>query len=434
MLKKIINNIKNKKIKVGIIGLGYVGLPLAFRFLNKKISVIGIDIDPEKIKKIKRGVSYIENKKFKKDKFYDDFRRNVSSNYKNIFDVDFIIICLPTPLNKSKKPDISILKNCINKIRINLRFFQTLILESTVYPGATEELFSYINKKNKFELGKNFYLVFSPERENPGDKLFSYKKTPKVVSGYSKNCARVADHLYRIISNKVYVAKNIKVAELSKLLENTYRSVNIGLINEFKIITSKLKINVWDVIAAAKTKNFGFRPFNPGPGVGGHCIPIDPIYLSWYMKKKKYNSKIIENSSKLNSNMPNFVSRKIINYLKTNKVNVKNILIIGLAYKKNTGDTRESPSIDIIKKLIDKKYKVQFYDPYIKKYELIKSKYFNNNGLSFSNIKKHKKDSAIIIATDHENINYKKLLSNSNLIFDTRGVYSNKRNQNVIFV
>ena len=343
MSKKIVKKIKNKQITVGIIGLGYVGLPLAIRFLNKKINVIGIDIDKNKIKKIQKGISYIENKYFKKDKHYKEFQKNVSTNYKNIKDVDIIILCLPTPLNKKKTPDLSLLRDCLRKIKKFIKTNHTLILESTVYPGATYELFNSINKNNKFVLGENFYLIFSPERENPGDKSFSYKTTPKVVSGATKKCQLIAKNLYEIISKKVYAAESIKVAELSKLLENTYRSVNIGLINEFKIITERLGVNIWDVINAAKTKNFGFRPFNPGPGVGGHCIPIDPIYLSWYMKKKNYKSKIIEISSKLNSSMPNWISNRIFYHLKKNNIITKKVLIIGLAYKKNTGDTRESP-------------------------------------------------------------------------------------------
>ena len=432
MTKNLLNKIKKKKISVCIIGLGYVGLPLAFRFLNAKIKVIGIDNDKSKLNKIKKGISYIENKKFLKNNFYKDFQGNVSNNYSNVNKSDIIILCLPTPLNKNKKPDMSLLKSCINKIKKYVKLNQTLILESTVYPGATIELFNILNFKKNLNLGKNFYLAFSPERENPGDKSFSYKSTPKVVAGFSKSCSSIGYNLYKLISKKVFLANSIMVAELSKLLENTYRSVNIGLINEFKIISNKLNINIWDVIDAAKTKNFGFRPFNPGPGVGGHCIPIDPIYLSWYMKNKNYKSKIIEISSTLNSSMPTWVSNQIFKYIKKNEIKTKKLLIVGLAYKKNTADTRESPSIDILKRFINKKFKVEFYDPFVKKIDL-KNKYFNNKSISLSSIKRYKNDGFVIIGTDHKNVNYQNIHKNSKLIFDTRGVFANIRSEKIIF-
>jgi len=433
MYKKLISKIKSKKINVCIIGLGYVGLPLAFRFLDASISVIGIDNDISKINKIKSGISYIENKNFKKNRLYREFQKKAADTYTNVREADVIILCLPTPLSKNKSPDMSLLKNCIVKIKKFVKLNQTLILESTVYPGATIELFNLLNSDKKFILGKNFFLGFSPERENPGDKSFSYNSTPKVISGFSKQCLSIGYFLYKEICKKVYKAHSIKVAELSKLLENTYRSVNIGLINEFKIIAKKLDVNIWDIIAAAKTKNFGFRPFNPGPGVGGHCIPIDPIYLSWYMKNKNYNSKIIEISSTLNSSMPIWVCNQIFNYLKKNKIKTNKLLIIGLAYKKNTADTRESPSIDIMKKFINKKFHVEFYDPYVKKFDF-KSKYFKNKSLTLQSIKKYKKDGIIIIGTDHKNINYKKILENSKLIFDSRGVYYKNKSKKIIFV
>tara|TARA_B110000014_G_C20092120_1_gene571931 strand:+ start:84 stop:1385 length:1302 start_codon:yes stop_codon:yes gene_type:complete len=433
MSKYILEKIKNRQITVCIIGLGYVGLPLAFRFLDEKIKVIGIDNDLEKLKKIKNGVSYIENKKFKKNNFYKKFQSNISSDYSNAKHVDIIILCLPTPLNKINNPDMSLLNNCVKKLSKHLKKDHTLILESTVYPGATLELFKIINKKKRFSLGKNFYLIFSPERENPGDKSFSYKSTPKVVSGYSKVCGSIGFHLYKLLSKKVHLASSLKVAELSKLLENTYRSVNIGLINEFKIISKKLGVNVWDVINAASTKNFGFRKFNPGPGVGGHCIPIDPLYLSWCLKKKNYRTKIIEISSKLNSAMPIYVSNQIFNYIKKNNIKTKKILFVGIAYKKNTVDTRKSPSVDIIRRFLNKKFKIEFYDPFVKTFDL-KNKLFKKKSIPLRKITKYKNEGIVIIGTDHKNLNYKKILKNSKIIFDTRGVYNNYNSRKVIFV
>ncbi len=433
MSKYILSKIKSKKINIGIIGLGYVGLPLAIRFLNKNYNVQGIEIDNNKINLIKKGICYIENKKFGKNLQFKKFFKDISSDYSAIKNVDIIIICLPTPLSNEGKPDISILKNCAIKLRPFLKSNQIFVLESTVYPGATFEIFKILNKNRDLRIGKNFNLIYSPERENPGDKNFSYKSTTKVVSGYSKSCKEIGLVLYKVIAKKVFVAKSIIVAEMSKLLENTYRSVNIGLVNEFKIISDKLGLNIWDVIEAAKTKNFGYRSFNPGPGVGGHCIPIDPIYLSWFMRKKKYKTKIIEISSKLNSSMPNWVFNKIYKHIKQNKIKLKKLIFIGIAYKKNTSDTRGSPSIDIIKRFLKKNYFVEFYDPHVKNYRL-KHKFFREKTLNFSSIKNKSKSAIIIIGTDHKNINYKSILKVSKTVFDTRGVLRNFKNEKIIYV
>ena len=433
MSKYILSKIKSKKVSIGIIGLGYVGLPLAIRFLDKNFDVQGVETDKNKINLIKRGTCYIENKKFGKNAQFKKFFKSVSSDYSKLKNVDIIVICLPTPLSVTGKPDISILKNCAIKLRPFLKNNQIFVLESTVYPGATIEIFKILNKNKKLEIGKNFNLIYSPERENPGDKNFSYKSTTKVVSGYSKSCEKIGLSLYKVIAKDVFLAKSIIVAEMSKLLENTYRSVNIGLVNEFKIISDRLGLNVWDVIEAAKTKNFGYRSFNPGPGVGGHCIPIDPIYLSWLMRKKKYKTKIIEISSKLNSAMPKWIVNKIFLHIKNKKIKYKKIVFVGIAYKKNTSDTRGSPSIAIIKKFLSEKYSIKFYDPYVKSYDL-KHKLFTNKTLNFLSIKRESKNAIVIIGTDHKNINYKKILKNSKIVFDTRGVLKNYRDKKIIFV
>ena len=432
MFAQLLSKIKNKKFQVGIIGLGYVGLPLAIRFLNAKINVIGFETDSDKNNLIQNGICYIENKKFKNDKYFRAFRKNVTSDYSKLSSVDIIIVCLPTPLTKSNKPDISILKKCANKISRYLKENQMFILESTVYPGATIEIYKILNKYKKYKLGYNFFLSFSPERENPGDKLFSYKYTPKVVSGYSPICLKIAFNIYKLIARKVFLAKSINVAEMSKLLENTFRSVNIGLVNEFKIISNKLKINIWDVIEAAKTKNFGFRAFHPGPGVGGHCIPIDPLYLSWILEKKNINTNLIKTSSKLNSSMPDWVTKKLFAYLKKNKNKSNKITVFGLSYKKNTKDMRGSPAMEIIKKLIKKKYRIKFYDPLIKKVNY-ENKYFSKNSISLKSAYNLKKD-ITIIATDHSNINYKKIFKTSKIIFDTRGVYKKYVSDKLVFL
>lgn len=432
MFRTLLTKIKNKKLKVGIIGLGYVGLPLAIRFLNSKVNVIGFESDLKKIQLIQKGVCYIENKSFKNDGYFKTFRNKVTNDYSQLSLVDIIIVCLPTPLTKSNKPDISILKRCASKINKYIKEGQMFILESTVYPGATIEIYKILSKFKKFSLGKNFFLSFSPERENPGDKLFSYKYTPKVVSGYSSKCSEIAFKIYKLIARKVFLAKSIKVAEMSKLLENTFRSVNIGLVNEFKIISNKLNVNIWDVIEAAKTKNFGFRAFHPGPGVGGHCIPIDPLYLSWILEKKNINTKLIKTSSKLNSSMPDWVTKKILSHLKNFGHKAKNITIIGISYKKNTKDTRGSPAIEIIKKLIKKKYKIKYYDPLIKKIDY-DNKYFQKKSISLK-AAYHLNKEVVIITTDHSKVNYNKIFKSSKTIFDTRGVYKNYTTNKVIFL
>jgi len=435
MFKNIIKKIKNNDIKIGIVGLGYVGLPLIERFIKKKINVTGVEIDLKKISYIKKGISYLPNVDKKSLKYFLKYPFRVTNNYSVLKDMDIIIICLPTPLKDYKTPNMNILKNCIKKLKKCIKINQTLILESTVYPGATEELFYELNLNKNLKLGKNFYLVFSPERENPGDKSFSFKKTPKVVSGATDNCKKIGYLIYKKIANNVHLTKSIKIAEMSKLLENSYREVNIGLVNEMKLISERMNINIWDVIKAAKTKNFGFSAFYPSPGTGGHCIPIDPMYLVWASRKKNFLPKLIWASSRLNSSMPKIIFNKInkkTNFIKKNK---KNIFFIGVAYKKNVGDVRNSPAKEIISYFLKKKHNVSFYDPYINqiKFEKI-NKVLHSKNLTSKNLKNI---DIIVITTDHDNINYKKILNFGKVIFDTRGVFKenyNKFKNKIIFL
>ena len=344
MIKKLLLKFNSKKFKVGVIGLGYVGLPICERFSRAGVEVIGVDNDPNKIKILKKGLSYIKTNKLKNFKYFKNNKKNLSTNYEILSKCDAILICLPTPL-KNLKPDMSYIFDCAKKIKNFLKPYQLLVLESTVYPGATDELINIVKQK-KIILGKNFFVGYSPERENPGDKNFSYKKTPKIISGFSKNCLILMDALYKHIIHKRVKSDDLKSAELSKLLENLYRSVNIGLINELKIICDYLKIDIFKVIDLASTKNFGFQKFLPGPGLGGHCIPIDPYYLSWISKKKGYEPKFIPLAGKINTMMPSWVVKKMLTKIKNHK---QKILILGVAYKKNVDDDRESPSFEIIK-------------------------------------------------------------------------------------
>ncbi len=432
MYKEILNKIKNNKIKVGIIGLGYVGLPLLERFLKKKVNVFGIDNDLKKISSLKNGKSYLPNVKNKYVKYFKKYPDKISSNYSLVKNMDIIIICLPTPLKINKTPDMEILYGCIKNLRKFVTMNQVLILESTVYPGATEELFKRLNYKSKLNIGRNFYLIFSPERENPGDKKFSYKTTPKVVGGSTSKCMEIGYSLYKKIAKKVHITKSIQVAEMSKLLENSYREVNIGLANEMKLISERMNINIWDVIQAAKTKNFGFSAFNPGPGTGGHCIPIDPMYLVWASKKKNFLPKLIWASSRLNSSMPKVIVNKIYKKMNLLKKRKKNILFIGVAYKKNVGDVRHSPATDMIHSFIKKGHNVSFHDPYVSEIKIYKKKLYSEDLIK----KNINKNDIIIITTDHDNINYKKISASKKIIFDTRGVFKNnkKLNKNIFFI
>ena len=414
--KNLKNKLLNKSFKVGVVGLGYVGLPLVKKFVKKKIKVFGYDKDLKKINKLKLGKNYLKNIRtdyFKKNK------NQVSSNISILKKCNVIVICLPTPLKKNV-PDMSIIFNFAKNLRSVIKRGQLIILESTVYPGATKELFVKINKN--YSLGNDLFIGYSPERENPGDKKFSYQKTPKVISGYSSNCLKLVKYLYSHIVKKLHTAKNIRTAELSKLLENLYRASNIALINEFKIICDYLKIDVHEVIEAAASKNFGFQKFSPGPGWGGHCIPIDPFYLSWAAKKKGYESKIINEIGKINTSMPEFIIKKVISKL-GKKIN---ILLIGLSYKKNIDDDRESPTYEFVKILNKKKIKFDFYDPYFKamkktrRNSIIKKRV----PLEIQNLKSY---TCGIIITDHDNLNYKFFSDNLKFIFDTRGIYRKKK-------
>jgi len=338
MFSSLFKKISSNKHNIGVIGLGYVGLPLVKRFLksnNKKI--IGIDNDKKKINFLKSGKSPISSISIN---YFKDNKKKLSSDYSLLRYADVIIICLPTPLKSKNTPDLSYLNDCYEKLsKINIKN-KLIILESTVYPGATRKLAKKILNKNKvLKVGKNIFFGYSPERENPGDKTFSYKKTPKVISGYTKNCLRLTKKIYLTIAKKVYSCDTIEEAETTKLLENLYRSINIGLSNEMKLICDKLNINVHKVIDSASTKNFGFQKFVPGPGLGGHCIPIDPYYLSWISEKKGYEPKLLKSAASINNEMPKIITKKLLSYFAYKP----NVLIFGISYKKNVDDDRESP-------------------------------------------------------------------------------------------
>lgn len=428
--KELIKKIKRNSLNIGIIGVGYVGIKLVLAFSKHNNFIYCFDNDLKKIntlRKKKSPFSYIKNSEIKNVYKY----LNLDNKLNNISKCDVILICLPTPL-KNNQPDLSHIQKSWENIKSYVRKGQILILESTTYPGCTEDIFLK-DLKNKFNLGNNFFLSYSPERENPGDKKFNFKNTPKVVSGINKESLEICKLFYGMIVNKVNVAKSIRVAEAAKLLENIYRSINIALINELKIACHYLNLNIYEIIDLASTKPFGFSRFLPGPGTGGHCIPIDPIYFSWLSKKNGFNVKFIELSSKINSYRTKWIIsniKKIIRKYKKSK-----ILLLGMAYKKNIEDTRESASIKIFESLKkEKKIFTNYYDPYIKKHNFLinKKKFYINSIKNTKNM--YKNHDVIVVATDHDKFNYKKILSSKKVIIDLRGRFRNIKSKEKIFL
>ena len=433
MVKKdnLLQIIKNKKSTIGIFGLGYIGLPRAIQFLNAGFRVTGFDKDKNKINKLKKRVSYLSNvnlksikKKYKKNFF-------CTTDYKYVDKVDIIILCLPTPLTKQFKPDLSYIKDTLKNIFPYLKKNQAISLESTTYPGTTNEVIFPILKR-KFDVGKNFFLIYSPERDDPGNNIKNFY-VPRLVSGKTKKCLIIGKAIYSKIFQKLISTSDMQTAEITKLFENVFRSINIGLVNEMKKISHKMNLNVHEIINAAATKPYGFFKFVPGPGLGGHCIPIDPFYLSWKAKKYNLDAEFISLAGKINRSMPGWVIQKISDFFKKKgkTLNKKKILILGVAYKKNINDTRESPAFEIIK-ILKKKYKafVEYHDPFV---PFIKN--LRNHNLSMKSIKinsrKIKEFDVVILVTNHDKLNYKILKKHSNLLVDTRGVIK-KNYSNVI--
>ena len=426
----------NKQAKISIIGLGYVGLPLAIALAKSGFEVCGIDTSKSKIQSIQSGKSYIEDIKSKDIATLTSSQGikgpllKASTNYSNIKNSDVIIICVPTPLSKSKDPDISYILNSINSISSELKLNTLLVLESTTYPGTTEELVLPILEKSKgrnLKVGNDFYLGYSPERIDPARSNQSIRNTPKVIAGITEECLDLVKIFYESIVDKVVPVSNTKAAEMVKLLENTFRATNVALVNEIYLICDKLNIDVWEVIEAAKTKPFGFMPFYPGPGIGGHCIPVDPHLLEWKLKTLNYKARFIQLSAEINESMPEHWIEKTQDLLNQNNKPIKNskILVLGVAYKPDVSDTRESPSLCIIEKLISKGAELDYHDPLAKvitvdgKNLISISNSILENGLQSYD--------CVIIATDHSSYDWKEIQKKSNLIIDTRNALKNNK-------
>ncbi len=415
--------ILTKKAIIGVVGLGYVGLPLILNAKAKGFITYGFDSDKKKILNLKKNLSPISDLNKKDLKKLNKKNLFNLSQIDKINNCDIIIICLPTPLTKNLKPDMSYLNNCCKKIIPFIRPQQLLIIESTVYPGATDEIFKSRIKK-KFDIGKNFYIGYSPERINPGDMAnYDISNITKVIAGETKNCLKHTELVYNKLFKNIYKSKNIITAEFAKLYENSFRSINISFVNQMKMICDKLSIDIREVIETCKTKPFGFTPFYPGPGMGGHCIPIDPLFISWIAKKRNVSSEFIENSRRVNFQITKWIIHKIMNYLNKNKN--KRVLLFGITYKKNINDTRESPGLKMLEYFKNKGVKIDFFDPFVDKVNIKGALFKSIRNMKYENLSRY---SAVIICSNHDNFNYSKILRYSKKIFDTRGVFSNRKN------
>ena len=418
---KLLEMIQERTARIGIIGLGYVGLPLAIHFGQKGFNVIGFDLDTRKIDKILHGESYIKHipadtiREMTNAKQFD-----VTIDFSRLSEADCILICVPTPLSDKMEPDLSYILETTKTIAENLRRGQLVVLESTTYPGTTEEVLLPRLESNDMKVGKDFFLAFSPEREDPGNKKFAATNIPKVVGGVTSSCLEVATTLYNAITRSVPVSST-QAAELTKLLENTFRSVNIALVNELKILAHKMGIDLFEVIDAAATKPFGYTPFYPGPGLGGHCIPIDPFYLAWKAKEYDFSTRFIQLAGEINVSMPYYVIEKTVEALNRNKksLNGSKILVIGIAYKKDIDDDRESPGYAIMKMLLEKGAVVSYNDPWIPKLQATRKYDFKMESTPISPEVLAEMD-AVIIITDHSAYDFAEIVKHSNLVIDTR--------------
>ncbi len=417
------HKIQKKTVKLCVIGMGYVGLPLALEFAKRGFFVYGYDTNSARIEALYQGKEYITDTNSREILGYIKkgiFKPTTSPEI--IKDSEVILICVPTPLRKVKTPNISYIIHASQMIRKYLHPPQLIILESTTYPGTSREVILPLLRKSGFCEERDFFLSFSPERIDPGNKRYPLAKIPKVVSGIGENSRMLTQLLYSKIIKKVVGVSSIETAETVKLLENTFRLVNIGLINEFAMLCSKLKISVWEVIEAAKTKPFGFMPFYPGPGIGGHCIPKDPLYLSWKAKQVGFKTKMIDLASFTNRYMPFYVVERIKQILSSATLQSKKILVLGVTYKRDVKDLRESPALDILELLKAQQADIFYNDPLIP--------YLDINGLKLSSQPLSKKLlknlDCVILVTDHSGVDYSFLQKNSRVIFDTRNVYSVK--------
>ena len=428
-VESLLERITNRTAKVGVVGLGYVGLPLAVEFAHAGFHVTGIDLDERKVAQLNRGESYIQDVPTSAvAPLVASGKLSATSNPGAVRDFDTINICVPTPLRKTKDPDLSFVVAAVEAIAGHLHPGMLVILESTTYPGTTEEVVQPILEKTGLKAGVDFYLAFSPERVDPGNEKWTTKNVPKVVGGLTPDCARLAAALYRSSIDTVVEVSSPKVAEMVKLLENTFRAVNIGMVNELAMMCDKLGISVWEVVDAAATKPFGFMPFYPGPGLGGHCIPIDPFYLSWKVKEVGFEARFIELAGQVNGAMPQHVVDKVTDALNTGgkAVNGANIFVLGVAYKRDIDDVRESPALDVMSLLLNKGGRVTYHDPFAAS---IDGNHWPG-GVDMSSVPLTAEALAaadcVVILTDHRQFDFSEILKHSRVVVDTRNAIKTK--------
>lgn len=424
MKNQLINKFGNKTAKIGIVGLGYVGLPLMLRYNAIGFDVLGIDIDQIKVDALLSGQSYIEHipSSSIQQALANGF--DATTEFSRASECDALVLCVPTPLNKYREPDLSFVIDTTEALAPYFRKGQVLSLESTTYPGTTEEELLPRVEAHGFTVGEDFFLIYSPEREDPGNPDFETRTIPKVCGGHTAACAEVGIALYSPAIDQVVPVSSTKAAEMTKLLENIHRAVNIGLVNEMKIVADRMGIDIFEVVDAAATKPFGFTPYYPGPGLGGHCIPIDPFYLTWKAREYGLHTRFIELSGEVNTAMPEYVVNKLMDGLNQHGKALKGskVLVLGIAYKKNVDDMRESPSVEIMELIEAKGAEVAYSDPHVPVFPKMREHNFDLSSVALTPASVAEFD-AIVLATDHDRFDYSLIKENAQLLVDTRGKY-----------
>ena len=420
----LIQKLKDKSARIGVVGLGYVGLPLSLRFSEAGFVVLGLDIDPDKVEALNAGRSYIAQIPAERIAGAIKAKFQASVDFAQAKDCDALIICVPTPLGKHREPDVSFIADTLAALKPHLRRGQVLSLESTTYPGTTEELVVPVLEAAGLKPGEDCFAVYSPEREDPGNVRFHTQTIPKVVSGLTPACREVALALYGGVIDKLVPVSSLRTAEMTKLLENIHRAINIGLVNEMKIVADRMGIDIHEVIDAAATKPFGFVPYYPGPGLGGHCIPIDPFYLTWKALEYGVDTRFIRLAGEVNSRMPEWVVDKTAAALNQHGKALKGskVLVLGIAYKKNVDDTRESPAVEIMELLRERGAEVAYSDPFVPKFPRMREHSFDLASMALS-AESLKGFDVVLLATDHDAFDYSAILKHSAVIIDTRGRY-----------
>jgi UDP-N-acetyl-D-glucosamine dehydrogenase len=418
--QNLLDRLQRREAKVGIVGLGYVGLPLAVEFAKVGFQVIGLDISQSKVDQINRGESYIPDIPTEElHPLVKDGRLRATTSYADLQQADTISICVPTPLRKTKDPDMSYVIEAVNAVADICHDGMLIVLESTTYPGTTQEIVVPKIESKGFSIGENVFVAFSPERIDPGNQKYGVRNTPKVVGGVTPDCTEVVAALYSAAVETVVQVSSPTAAEMVKLLENTFRAVNIGLVNEMALMCDKLGVDVWEVIQGAASKPFGFMPFFPGPGLGGHCIPIDPLYLSWKLKTLNYNARFIELASEVNTSMPVYVVEKVAQALNDDCKSVRGsrIVVLGTAYKRDIDDVRESPALDIISLLRQRGADVVYHDPHVPSIRLEDDERMNSSEYSSALLSEA---DCVLIVTDHSAYDWQDVLNHAKLVVDTR--------------